>query len=314
MTVRVLPYDPKWPMQYESLAQNIKIALSKDLVSIHHVGSTSIPGLAAKAKIDIIAEVKDLCFPYQGLLDLGYEYRGGFNIPLRKTFSLRDHEIDVNLHIFETGDPEVELNILFRDYLRANDAARDSYGALKYEILKEEASHKMKGTFYKGYTLGKNDFIEKIIQKTGFKGLRFVICTHHSEWEAAKHFRNEYFFCPNSMEDPYTWTFDHKDHRHLILYQGVEIIAYTHVQLWPEQRAAIRIIAVDENKRGSSLGRQLIQLIEKWLAMEGYKSIHTESSPQALGFYKNLGYVSMPFNDPDGYEGGANDIEMGKIL
>ena len=314
MTVRVLPYDHKWPEQYEALAKNIKAALSKDLVSIHHVGSTSIPGLAAKRKIDIIAEVKGLCFPYQGLLGLGYEYRGGFNIPFRKTFSLRDHEIDVNLHVFEKGNPEVELNLLFRDYLRNNDAARDSYGALKHELLKEEASHEMKGAFYKGYTLGKNDFIEQIIRETGFKGLRFVICTHHSEWQAAKHFRNKYFFDPNNMEDPYTWTFDHKDHKHLVLYQGVEILAYAHIQLWSEHRAALRIIAVDENRRGKSLGHQFMQLIEKWLIMEGYKSIHTESSPTALEFYKKLGYVPMPFNDPNDYESDPDDIEMGKTL
>lgn len=314
MTVKVLPYDPKWPEQYKALASAIKTALSKDIISIHHVGSTSIPGLSAKEKIDIIAEVNDLCFPYQDLLGLGYKHRGGFNIPLRKTFSLRDHEIDVNLHIFETGDPEVELNLLFRDYLRHNEAARDSYGALKYDLLKEESSHKMTGAFYKGYTLGKNDFIGKIIQATGFNGLRFIICTHHSEWKAAKEFRREYFFDPSSSEDPYLWTFDHPDHKHLVLYQGVRIVAYAHVQLWPKQRAAIRIIAVDEGKRGESLGRHFIQLIEKWLIMEGYKSLHTTSSPQAVGFYKKLGYIPMDFGVGDDYERSPHDIEMGKIL
>ena len=57
-----------------------------------------------------------------------------------------------------------------------------------------------------------------------------------------------------------------------------------------------------------------MSLIEKWLLLEGYKSIHTESSPEALKFYQAINYVKMPFDDPDGYQGSPDDIEMGKIL
>lgn len=129
-----------------------------------------------------------------------------------------------------------------------------------------------------------------------------------------KNFRNKYFFQPNNREDPYTWTFDHKDHKHFILYKGVEIVGYAHVQLWPEHRAAIRIIVIDETKRNQGLGKEFMFLIEKWLKLQGHKSVLTESSPAALGFYKRLNYVPMAFNDPDGYEGSPEDIAMGKML
>jgi len=57
-----------------------------------------------------------------------------------------------------------------------------------------------------------------------------------------------------------------------------------------------------------------MSLIEKWLRLEGYKSIHTESSPEALKFYQAINYVKMPFDDPDGYEGDPSDTPMGKLL
>jgi GrpB-like predicted nucleotidyltransferase (UPF0157 family) len=87
--VLVAPYDSSWSSQFEAQANNIKTALGDSFVEIHHVGSTSVPGLAAKPKIDIIACVKDLTFDHHGLTDLSYEYRGGFNLPFRKSFTYR---------------------------------------------------------------------------------------------------------------------------------------------------------------------------------------------------------------------------------
>lgn len=311
--IEIVPYDPNWPKQFEAVAERIQSALGKELVAIHHVGSTSVPGLAAKPKIDIIAEVRTLEFDHALLEEIGWRYRGGFNLPLRKSFTLRSPELDVNLYVFEQGDPEVELNLLFRDYLRDNKEERDAYAALKYKIIEKESAHQLAG-IYKGYTLEKHDFIQSILKKTGFNRLRFVICTHHAEWDAAKRFRNQYFFAPNKMEDPYTWTFDHESHKHFILYKGTEIIGYAHVQLWPENRAAVRIVVIDEAYHRRGYGREFMRLIEKWLKLTSYHSLHAESSPNAVAFYRSIGYIDMPFNDPDGYEGGEEDTDVGKVL
>lgn len=154
--------------------------------------------------------------------------------------------------------------MLFREYLRKNPKARDQYAALKYQLLEDDTSHKKDGAMYRGYTLGKHDLIQDILNKSGFKRLRFVICTHRAEWVAAKQFRNKYFFEPNKIEDPCTWTFDHK---HFILYKGVNIVGYAHMQLWPEYRAAIRIIVINEKHRGKDYGKDFMALIEKWLKL-----------------------------------------------
>ena len=313
-TIEVVPYNPNWPCVFHVEATKIRTALGDWFHEIYHVGSTAVPGLDAKPTIDIIACVKDLNFDAQGLTDLGYEYRGGFNIPLRKCFTHRSVGLSVNLHVFEKDDPEVDLNLLFRDYLREHPQVRDQYATLKYKLLEDEFSQKKGAAMFRGYTLGKHKLIQDILKKTGFSRIRFVICAHELEWAAAKQFRNTYFFESHKTEDPETWTFEHKDHKHLILYKGVNIVGYAHVQLWPENRAALRMIAIDEKEQGKGYGGEFLSLIEKWLRLEGYKSIHTESSPIALKFYQAVGYIEMPFKDSDISVVFSDDIEIGKFL
>ena len=95
------------------------------------------------------------------------------------------------------------------------------------------------------------------------------------------------------------------------MYQGTEIVAYAHIQFWPDQRAAIRIIAVDEDKRNQNSGSQFLALIEKWLKSLGFKSIHAESRQSSLRFYLKNGYTGMSFNDPENHESDPNDVPVG---
>lgn len=121
-------------------------------------------------------------------------------------------------------------------------------------------------------------------------------------------------FSLEQIEDPYTWTFNHEEHTHLVLYQSTEIVAYAHIHFWPDKRAAIRIIATDENKRNQSFGSKFLALIEKWLNSLGIKSIHAESRKTSLRFYLKNGYTKMPFDDPESYESDPNDVPVGKLL
>jgi GNAT superfamily N-acetyltransferase len=270
-------------------------------------------GLSAKPKIDIIAVVKDPKRAILCLATIGHKYKGEYNIPLHYGFNKRG-DVEVNLHRYEENHPEIELNLLFRDYLRKTPEACNEYMDLKNRLLKDSASFEKNNSAFTGYTLGKGTFIRKTLKEAGFNRLRFLRCTDVIEWDAAKYYRQTYFFDRVTIADPYTWTFNHPNHAHFILYQGAEIIGYAHVPLWPENRAALRIIVVELAKRNQELGGQFLLLIEKWLKVQGYKSIHIESSPEALQFYKKHDYVAMPFCDPDGYEGHPNDVAIGKIL
>ena len=167
---------------------------------------------------------------------------------------------------------------------------------------------------FSGYTLGKYTFINTILDKASFKAIRVMHCMHPLEWAAAKHFRDTYFFGPHGTEDPYTWTFNHENHAHLVLYQGTQMIGYLHIQFWRDQRAAIRLIAVDENKRNQNADSVFLVLIEKWLKSLAIKSIHAQSKQSTLSFYLKNGYIDMPFNDPESHESDLNDVPVGKFL
>lgn len=309
--VEIKPYDANWPNIFEKEAALIKRALGDNCVTIHHIGSTSVPGLAAKPIIDMIPVVRDITkvdSDNAAMEDLGYKAMGECGILLRRYFQkgldCRTH----NVHVFEQNNPEIDRHLKFRDWMRTHSEDRKAYAELKKNL-----AIRFKDDIF-SYCLGKEDFIATIDRKAGWLGFRFVKVLTPTEWAAAKHFRDTYFFGPHGIEDPYTWTFNHEEHAHLVLYHGTEIIGYIHIQFWPDKRAAIRIIAVDEDKRNQNSGSQFLALSEKWLKSIGVKSIHAESRKSSLGFYLKNGYTEMSFDDPEGHESDPNDIPVGKVL
>lgn len=305
-------YNTEWPVQYQQAADSIKKALSDRLQSIHHVGSTSVETLIAKPKIDIIAVVDDLEFDHTPLTNLGYSYRGGFNLPFKKSFTYRSRDLNINLHIFESSDPEIELNLKFRDYLRSNAKARAQYTDLKTQLANSYTKPKSKRFLYNDYTLGKHEWILSTLEKADFKRIRMTFCSHPLEWEAAISLRNKHFFDPQNIKDPYEWTFEHKDHKHCMLYLGTKIIGYCHIQFWPKNRAALRIIAIDSEYQRKGYGSQFLKLIEKWLKLKEIKILHTQSQEYNLPFYLKADYELVPFIDPDNTTQDSSDIDLAK--
>ena len=305
--IEVVPYDPNWSTIFETEAAKIKKALGNNCIAIHHVGSTSVPGLAAKPIIDIVPVVRNIIALDQttrGMEALGYEAKGEYGMLFRRYFQKKGF----NVHIFEQTSAEIEGHLLFRDWMRDHADDREHYAKLKQDL-----ALRYQNDIYQ-YVFGKDAFVNNIHSKTGFNGLRVVKALTPREWATAKHFRDTYFFGPHGIDDPYTWTFDHCEHAHLILYQGTEIIGYAHIQFWSDNKAAIRIIAVDEGKRSKNAGSAFLVLIEKWLKSLGVKSIHAESRQTSLRFYLKNSYTEMPFNDPEGHESHPNDIPVGKVL
>lgn len=305
--VEVTSYNPIWPQIFEAEAAKIKKALGDNCLAIHHIGSTSIPGLDAKEDIDICLVVRNL----QDSLE-NYVFKGELNIPFRYFFNKNAMDSKVNLHMVEADHGFLALNLCFTTYLRSHDDVRLAYAAFKHDLLKNPESYTRNESRFSGYTLGKYQFINNVLDQAGFNHIRFMHCMHPVEWEAARLYRQKYFFGKIPIDDPYTWTFNHPDHVHLVLYQGTKIIGYAHIQLWPDNRSALRIIVIDEDNRSRGFGTRFLAFIEKWLKAKARKSLHIESSPEALAFYARLNYAQMPFNDPDGNEGFAQDIPIGK--
>jgi GrpB-like predicted nucleotidyltransferase (UPF0157 family) len=129
--VVLAPYDPEWPRMAARHAERLRV-LGSTLVAVHHIGSTSVPGLAAKPIIDLmplVTDLADLDRERPRVEALGYEWHGELGISGRRYCTLSDAAgvRIVQLHFFNADSPQVERHITFRDYLRAHPDAAGAY-------------------------------------------------------------------------------------------------------------------------------------------------------------------------------------------
>lgn len=204
--IEVVPYDTNWVDIYQKEAALIQEALGDNCLAIHHIGSTSVPELAAKPIIDILIVAKNTISAQKKLESIGVRYKGEYNIPLHYGFDKKDVDKDLHIHLYEDGHPEIDLNLTFRDYLRDNPKIRNEYAELKKKLINDPSTHEVNQTAFtrSNYTLRKGDFIREVLKEAGFNKTRMLKCNDNTEWTAAKCFRDAYFFGHHGIEDPYT--------------------------------------------------------------------------------------------------------------
>ena len=137
MQIIVVPYNPEWPQKFQEESIQIRQILGEVLVDIHHIGSTSVPGLMAKPIIDMLLDVRslyELDAQSQSFEALGYEVMGAYGIPGRRYFRKGGDNRTHHIHAFQSGDSNLTRHLAFRDYLRAHPEVADTYGKLKLEI------------------------------------------------------------------------------------------------------------------------------------------------------------------------------------
>lgn len=132
----IVDYDSRWPAMFESHRSVIAGALGSIALRIEHVGSTSVPGLAAKPIIDMLLVVANSADEASYLPQLE---AAGYVLRVREPDfyehrMLRTPQLDVHLHVYSPDSPEIERNLLFRDRLRTNVADRCRYEATKKEL------------------------------------------------------------------------------------------------------------------------------------------------------------------------------------
>lgn len=136
-TLVLADYDPQWPQAYLEHAQRIRAALGPAAVQIEHIGSTSVPGLAAKPIIDVLVTVKDITAEedyLDQLLHVGYDLR--VREPGHRL--VRTPARDVHVHVMEAGDKAASDYLLFRDHLRADTEDRDLYERTKRALIEQD--------------------------------------------------------------------------------------------------------------------------------------------------------------------------------
>jgi len=155
----IVDYDSDWPQKFETHAKRIADAVGGSALRIEHVGSTSVPDLAAKPIIDILVVVPDSADESAYLPQLeaaGYVLRV-WEPDWNEHRMLRTPERDVHVHVYSTSCPEIARNLSFRDRLRRNDEDRRPYERTKRELAAKEWSD------MNAYADAKTEVIESIL-------------------------------------------------------------------------------------------------------------------------------------------------------
>lgn len=169
--VVIEPWDPRWAQAFAELREVYVGALGELAVGVEHVGSTAIPGLAAKPVLDIdivIAHEGHLPAVTQALVALGYTARGTLGIPGRHAFGQEGDStiprmadgrrwMDHHLYVCAAGAGELRRHLAFRDWLLADPDARAEYAALKQRLAEEFRNDR------EGYTEAKSAFIAGVL-------------------------------------------------------------------------------------------------------------------------------------------------------
>jgi GrpB-like predicted nucleotidyltransferase (UPF0157 family) len=159
--IHIVDYDPQWPRLFEREADRVLAALGDRVLLIEHVGSTSVPGLAAKPRIDVLLVVADSSdeSAYVPALEAAdyvlrirepdwYEHR-----------VFKGPDMDINLHVFSPGCPEIDRMLLFRDWLRGNASDRLLYERTKRELARKDWK------YTQNYADAKTTVVEEILRR-----------------------------------------------------------------------------------------------------------------------------------------------------
>jgi len=170
--VEIVEYNPQWPHFFNELSGVISTAIGDLALRIEHIGSTSVPGLAAKSIIDltvVIASREFLPETIYRLAVLGYEHEGDLGIPGREAFAREGEDVPRDetgrkwpahhLYVCAQDNAELARHVAFRDYLRDNREEARSYEKLKYQLAQQFAYD------VEAYCEAKTHFVNRILKQ-----------------------------------------------------------------------------------------------------------------------------------------------------
>ena len=160
--VVIQDYDPLWPYLFERLRSRIATVLADMADAIEHVGSTSVPGLAAKPIIDMDVLLKsssDLPLAIARLASIGYEHRGDLGVTGREAFRAPAREYAHHLYVCPPGSIAYLEHIRVRDHLRSNQNDAEAYADLKRNLAGKFRNDR------EAYNEAKNEFVQGILRR-----------------------------------------------------------------------------------------------------------------------------------------------------
>ncbi|AJY76202.1 GrpB family protein [Paenibacillus beijingensis] len=135
--VIIEPYNEEWPAIFFELGKRIKEAIGDHAIRVDHIGSTAVPGLAAKPVIDVQISIRDINhfdLVKDGLETIGFRYIQDNPDRTKRYFREQPGMRRTHIHVREHGSWAEQFNLLFRDYLRTHEKEREEYADLKKKL------------------------------------------------------------------------------------------------------------------------------------------------------------------------------------
>jgi GrpB-like predicted nucleotidyltransferase (UPF0157 family)/predicted GNAT superfamily acetyltransferase len=304
--ITVTEYDPEWPERFARLREEYARALAAagvPVVAIEHVGSTSVPGLAAKPVIDcdIVVKAQQVAAASQVLAGLGFRPEGDLGIPLRWAFSEPERLAGTNTYVIVAGSLSLRNHLAVRDVLRADPDLRDRYAAVKREAGAVAAD------IYE-YGQRKNAMVQEILAASG--GLTEDERTAVNTPVLIRKLRPADYPVVLSVLDDW-WGgrqmadmlprlfFEYFTHTSFAAERDGELsgfLAGFRSQSHPAQ-AYIHFVGVAPQERGSGLGRRLYERFFSTVEAQGCTLVRAVTAPANEGsirFHQRMGFSIEP--------------------
>lgn len=175
MKITIEPYDEAWAKGFAELEVFFREKIGTMILGIHHVGSTSVPGLPAKPIIDLdlVIDSRDEFPQIKSLLEkLGYNHVGDFGIEEREAFRVKGPDVPYAdpprtwplhyVYVCTKDNIALRNHLCFRDYLRANPGKAQEYAALKKKLASQHSYD------IDAYVEGKSAFVTNVLRLSGF--------------------------------------------------------------------------------------------------------------------------------------------------
>lgn len=295
----IVSYSSQWPLLYVDESKKISALIRDGLIAIHHIGSTSVPGMAAKPVIDILVIVKNIDQLDKHKVDLaklGYSWIGEGSIPGRRYLWKHDNKVDFHLQCFQHDHIGSKNTLIFRDFLIAHPNK-----AMQYVKEKEKASKKFPNDTH-AYADEKNHFVDSLLKEA-------------INWHENK-LVNDLIFkpidiahpaLPNVIAPSIGMVTEQKiqpilseyniSNRHLIgAFSGDRLIGVIGVEM-TDEICAIKHISVPDENRMQGIGKKLILYIAHHFPN---KHLIAETDEDSVGFYRKCGFQCKSFESQYG--------------
>ncbi|GEP37267.1 hypothetical protein NPS01_09300 [Nocardioides psychrotolerans] len=158
--IEVTSYDDAWPLAFERIAGDLRAVLvGVPGATVEHVGSTSVPGLAAKPiiDVDVVVPQQEVPAAVEALVSVGYVHRGDLGVPGREAFRPPDETPRRNVYVCTAGSLNVRNHLAVRDVLRERSDLREDYAAVKRSLADEG------GLDVATYTARKSEVLQRVL-------------------------------------------------------------------------------------------------------------------------------------------------------